>query len=79
MLRGDEALLTPGDDLVLQQGDQLLLAGEADARRGLDTTLLVDGTASYVLTGTRRPVGSLWRWLSGRRRPARDDVPAVTR
>jgi hypothetical protein len=57
----DECLLAPDDDLALRVGDELLLAGPAAARRGLDATMLVAGTASYVRTGKRVATGWLWR------------------
>jgi hypothetical protein len=61
VLRDGECLLVPDDDLVLQVGDELLLAGPAAARRGLDATMLVVGAASYVRTGKRVATGWLWR------------------
>jgi Trk K+ transport system NAD-binding subunit len=61
VLRDDECLLAPDDDLVLRVGDELLLAGPPAARRGLDATMLVVGAASYVRTGKRVATGWLWR------------------
>ncbi len=64
VLRGDRTFLTPAPDLVLAPGDQLLLAGQPEARWALGTTLVVDASSEYVVTGVRRPVGWLWRRLS---------------
>jgi len=62
--RGGQSFLTPGLDLVLGPGDELLLAGQPQARWALNTTLVVDSAAEYVLTAERHPVGWLWRRLS---------------
>ena len=64
VVRGSQSFLTPGLDLVLAPGDELLFAGQPEARWALSTTLVVDSAAQYVLTGERRPVGWLWRRLS---------------
>ena len=64
----DECTLTPGPDLVLAPGDQLLLAGRPAVRRQLETTLLVDSVPEYLVTGRRVPSGWVWRKLS--RQPA---------
>src|SRR5919107_2544811 len=59
--------LAPPDDARLALGDELLLAGQPSARRELDTTLLVDAAAEYVITGRRRPAGWIWRRLTADR------------
>ncbi|MEX5719454.1 potassium channel family protein [Geodermatophilus maliterrae] len=64
VLRGEEALVGPGDDLVLAPGDQLLCAGRAGMRHALETTLLVDGIAEYLVTGRQVPTSWIWRRLS---------------
>jgi voltage-gated potassium channel len=61
VLRDDEGLVAPDDDFVLAPGDHLLLAGRPDARRGLDTTMAVPGTAEYLRSGRRVATGWLWR------------------
>jgi Trk K+ transport system NAD-binding subunit len=61
--RGDEVVLTPNDDHILADGDELLLAGDPLAQRELDTTLLVDGVLSYVVTGHFVPSSWIWRRL----------------
>ena len=67
VLRGDLSVLTPDPDFALQADDQLLLAGRPASRRALDSTLVVEPTCDYVITGERQPVGTVWRLLSGRR------------
>ncbi|GIJ59559.1 potassium channel family protein [Virgisporangium aurantiacum] len=67
---GDELVLTPSDDHLLADGDEILLAGDPLARRELDTTLTVDGVLSYVVTGNHVPSSWIWRRLS--RRPVSD-------
>jgi Trk K+ transport system NAD-binding subunit len=64
VLRGEEVLLAPGGDLVLAPDDQLLCAGRAGMRRALETTLLVDGVAEYLVTGRQVPTSWIWRRLS---------------
>jgi Trk K+ transport system NAD-binding subunit len=64
--RGDGVELTPGDDTRLEDGDQLLIAGEPAARRALDTTLHVDGVLEHVVTGRYAPSSWIWRRLSRR-------------
>src|SRR5919112_3455249 len=64
-------VLAPGDDARLRLGDELLLAGQPAARRELDTTLVVDAAAEYVITGHHRPAGWIWRRLSSQGTPTR--------
>ena len=66
LLRGGEAILTPGNDLVLEPDDQLLFAGAGSERRELEGTMIVDATAIYVLLGERVPAGLVWRKLTGK-------------
>jgi len=75
LLRDGHSVLRPGADVVLAAGDQLLLAGQAESRGALSTTLLVDAASEHVLTGERRPVGWLWRRLS--RQPAVEVRPTA--
>ncbi len=64
VLRGQEALLAPEDDLVLAQDDELLFAGRGPAQRAVSTTMVVDGIADYLLTGHRMPRSWIWRKLA---------------
>jgi voltage-gated potassium channel len=65
-MRGDRCALAPGDDFVLELGDELLLAGWPAARRSLDTTLMVDAVREYVVTGRQVPASWIWRRLTRR-------------
>ena len=66
VLRGDLSVLTPDPDFLLQADDQLLVAGRPISRRAMDSTLVVEPTCDYVVTGERQPIGSVWRALSPR-------------
>jgi hypothetical protein len=64
LLRDDTAILTPDGDTVLERDDQLLFAGEGSERRELESTMMVDSTASYVLFDRHIPSSWVWRKLS---------------
>jgi voltage-gated potassium channel len=64
LLRDGEAVLTPGDQTVLAPDDQLLFAGHGSERRELESTLVVDSTAVYVLFDQHIPSSWVWRKLS---------------
>ncbi len=66
LLRGDDVVLTPDGETVLATDDQLLFAGEGSERRELETTLVVDSTAAYVLFDQHIPASWIWRKLSGK-------------
>ena len=71
--RGDGAVLTPDGDTVLARDDELLFAGEGSERRELESTLVVDSTAAYVLFDQQVPASWVWRTLS-RKELTRDRV-----
>jgi voltage-gated potassium channel len=64
LMHGDDAALTPDDDVVLEVGDQLLFAGHSSERRALESTLVVDSSAAYVLLDRRIPSSWVWRKLA---------------
>ena len=63
IVRDDESILTPGNDVVLHPGDSLLVAGRSLARQDIATTLYDDPTAAYVASGERVPSSWVWRAL----------------
>ncbi|MDQ3029263.1 MAG: potassium channel family protein [Actinomycetota bacterium] len=63
--KGPTSILRPGGDLVLAVGDELLLAGTTEARWSLGDTLALERAVEQLLTGERRPVGWLWRRMTG--------------
>jgi Trk K+ transport system NAD-binding subunit len=65
--RNGSEVLVPDDDLELQAGDRLLLAGRPAARRAMESTLELDASAAYVIDG--RAVGSSWLWRTLTREP----------
>ena len=83
LLHDGDAVITPDDDAVLAPGDQLLFAGHAPERRALESTLVIDSTASYVLLDRRVPSSWVWRRLARAERPeatpARDEVGSPRR
>ncbi|MEZ5445632.1 MAG: potassium channel family protein [Gammaproteobacteria bacterium] len=74
LLRAGKETVLPAHETTLLEGDQLLFAGSAGARR-LQRMILQDANVlSYVQTGRDVPGGWVWRWL-GRGR-ARGGAPA---
>jgi hypothetical protein len=80
LLRDGEAVLTPDRTTVLTRDDELLFAGEGTERRELESTLVVDSTAAYVLFDQHIPSSWVWRKLSRTdpTPPARDDQDSMT-
>jgi Trk K+ transport system NAD-binding subunit len=70
LLRRGQVVLTPPEDTVLEVDDELLFAGAGAERRELESTLVVDSTAAYVLFDQHIPAGLVWRKLS-RKTPSR--------
>ena len=66
--RADGDVIAPDDGHVLAVDDELLLVGWPSARRQLDSTLMADATAAYVLRDRNVPASWIWRTLT--RRPA---------
>ena len=64
LLRDGKAVLTPDGDTVLARDDELLFAGQGSERRELESTLVVDSTAAYVLFDEHIPASWVWRKLS---------------
>ncbi|MGI8458573.1 MAG: potassium channel family protein [Propionibacteriaceae bacterium] len=66
LLRDGDAVLSPDDETVLAPGDELLFAGEGSERRELESTMVVDSTAVYVLFDQHIPSSWVWRKLARR-------------
>jgi voltage-gated potassium channel len=67
VIRGDEAMLLPEKDFVVQLGDALLFAGDAAARRSLIITTLLDAAAEYVFYDRHIPSSWVWRQFTRKR------------
>jgi Trk K+ transport system NAD-binding subunit len=64
LLREGRAVLTPDGGTVLAVDDELLFAGQGSERRGLESALVVDAAAAYVLFDQHIPSSWVWRKLS---------------
>jgi voltage-gated potassium channel len=63
-VRGEESTIAPGGEQRLEQGDVLLLAAGARARRTLAMTLSHPSTAAYVVDDRVVPSSWVWRKLT---------------
>ncbi|HJV15447.1 MAG TPA: NAD-binding protein [Propionibacteriaceae bacterium] len=68
LLRAGRAVLTPDGETVLARDDELLFAGHGSERRELESTMVVDSTAAYVLFDQHVPASWVWRKLSRKNR-----------
>ncbi|MGB5260506.1 MAG: NAD-binding protein [Gammaproteobacteria bacterium] len=57
--------LAPDDDMALQPGDQLLFCGRRHAETHMRWTTHNYHALYYICTGQDRPIGTIWRLLSG--------------
>ena len=73
-MRGTESTLTPGDDFVLQPGDELLLASRGTERRALENTLFDQAASQYAIHN--RHVASSWVWRKITRQRPEEAAPA---
>jgi voltage-gated potassium channel len=69
LLRAGEAVLIPNGETVLATDDELLFAGQGSERRELESSLVVDSTAAYVLFDQHIPSSWVWRKLFGSASP----------
>lgn len=74
-----QEIVTPAPEAVLRPGDEILFAGGGRERRGLESTLVVESTSSYVLTGEHTASGSAWRALTRHRRAGRSSAATPSR
>ena len=62
--RGEHLELLPDSEMFLEPGDQLLFCGTDAARLAMKATTKNFNVLDYVLTGSDRPSGTIWRWLT---------------
>ena len=55
----------PDEDTLLEDGDQLLFCGSRDAETHIRWTTHNYHALHYICTGQDRPIGTIWRLLSG--------------
>ncbi len=76
LARGDDRMLLPDPEMVLESGDRILFCGALPAQKGMRELLNNLNSLRYVHTGEVRPDGLLWRRLARRRErlaPAKAD------
>lgn len=71
LARGSAYDPEPAADAALTVDDVVLMAGRGTARRSMETTLVVDTAADYVLTGDVVPSSWVWRKLARTPGPGR--------
>jgi len=62
--RGQDEILLPDEDTVLQTGDRLLLCGHFGASQKMEWIAKNHNAFSYLYTGEERAHGSLWKWFT---------------
>ena len=62
--RQHEGLLLPGNETLLQAGDQLLFCGRQGAEEHMRWTTNNFNALNFICTGNDQPTGLLWRCLS---------------
>jgi Trk K+ transport system NAD-binding subunit len=72
LVRNGRAVLTPEGETVLAVDDELLFAGRGSDRRELESTMVVDSNAAYVLFGEHLPNSWVWRTLSRKKSESSD-------
>lgn len=63
IMRGRDEYLLPEDDFALQSGDRILFCGRLRASVQMEWIAKNFNIFDYILTGTERTSGTLWRWL----------------
>ncbi len=63
LVRNKRRLLTPDNDLELQENDQILFCGTPTIASSMTQTLLNLESVNYVMNGETGPDGYLWRWF----------------
>jgi Trk K+ transport system NAD-binding subunit len=67
LLRGDEVIDLPADDLAVELGDSILFAGTLAAEDEQWDLVRNANIAAYVLTGEGALGGYVWQWFADRR------------
>ena len=67
LLRNDESIALPDDDMELQIGDEIVMIGTSDAFDEQSECLYDDSTLFYVATGRDIPTSRAWRRLTRQR------------
>jgi voltage-gated potassium channel len=68
LARKRESEMLPRDGTSVRLGDRFLFCGRASAPSRMSWTLQNAHALDYVLTGSSRPEGIVWRWLARRRK-----------
>ena len=66
--RGDKTYMLPDPEMELCAGDRILFTARAGVRAAMTWTLNNPKVLEYAVTGTELPDGTIWRWVSRRRR-----------
>jgi Trk K+ transport system NAD-binding subunit len=72
-------VLLPGSEMQLQDGDQLLFCGQADAETHMLWSARNLHALSHICSGHDAPSGTLWRWLNARKQRRGTDKPEMAR
>ena len=67
LLRNDESITLPSDDVELQIGDEIVMIGTHDAFDEQSECLYDDSTLFYAVTGRDIPTSRAWRRLTSQR------------
>ncbi len=61
LLHAGESTLRPPDDVVLVADDEVLLVGPGSSRRAMESTMMAESAATYVVSGLHRADSWIWR------------------
>ncbi len=67
LVRGQQKLLLPGDEEILQAGDHILWCGRRYADWWLNWILRDEFVLNYIARGEIQPRGYIWRWLRSKK------------
>ncbi|MFT5111182.1 MAG: voltage-gated potassium channel [Parasphingorhabdus sp.] len=62
--RGKSNSIIPDPNTALKPGDQILFCGDKEAKSTISRSTGNQNLMNYILTGTNRPVGTFWKWVS---------------